>query len=67
MTVTELIQVLKNYPPDLQVAYCLYSEQALLSETDIKLADKCQPRSDGWVHDARPDKPKQTYVLLPGN
>jgi hypothetical protein len=67
MTVAELIEFLKTQPQDLQVAYKCYSEQALLEAKEIEIAEKCQPRLDGWIHDKRPDMPTQKYLLFPGN
>ena len=67
MTVAELIAFLQTQPQELQVAYRCYSEQVLLDATEIEIAEKCSPRPDGWIQDKRPDKPTQTYLLLPGN
>lgn len=67
MTVADLIEFLHTQPQDLQVAYAKYSEQVLLRADEITIAEKCEPRADGWIQDERPDKPKQTYLLLPGN
>lgn len=67
MTVKELIELLQSKPQDLQVAYQLHSEYCLLRAGDINIESLCQPRPDGWVHDARPDKPTQKYLVLPGN
>lgn len=67
MTVAEFIAYLQTHPQDLPVAYRCCSEQCLLEAEDIKIADMCQPRPDGWIQDKRPDKPTQTYLLLPGN
>lgn len=67
MTIAELIEVLKTKPQDLQVAYELYSEYCLLEAQHIKIRPLCAPRPDGWVHAARPDKPTQHYLVLPGN
>lgn len=67
MTVAELIAHLQTQPQDLQVAYECFSEQCLLEANDIKIADGCEPRPDGWIHHARPDQPKRSYLLLPGN
>lgn len=67
MTVADLIDLLKTFRQDLPVAYRCYSEQVMLTPFDIRVKD-CQPeRHDGWVHDARPDKPSVTYLMLPGN
>lgn len=67
MTVSELIEFLQKQPQNLQVAYQCCSEQVLLEADEIQIAEKCEPRPDGWIHDKRPDKPTQTYLLLPGN
>ena len=67
MTVAELIAYLQTQPQELQVAYRRCSEQVLLEVKEIEIAEKCQPRPDGWIQDKRPDKPTQTYLLLPGN
>lgn len=67
MTVAELIAFLQTQPQDVQVAYECYSEWCLLQAGDIKGAELCEPRADGWVHRKRPDRPTQTYLVLPGN
>ena len=67
MTVRELIQYLQQQPQDLQVAYEKYSEQCLLRVEEIKIAELCKPRNDGWIQLKRPDKASQRYLLLPGN
>ena len=67
MTVKELIKFLQTQPQDLQVCYRLYSEQCLLNADDIYIQEFQPPRNDGWVHSARPDKPKQSYLVFPGN
>lgn len=67
MTIAELISFLQAKPQDIQVAYRCCSEQVLLDANDIRLIDGCPPRPDGWVQDSRPDKPKQQYLLFPGN
>lgn len=64
MTVAELISLLQTKPQELQVAYHCCSEQVLLVAGDVEIIEKCQPRHDGWIHNARPDKPTQTYLLL---
>ena len=67
MTVRELIEFLKKQPQDMQVAYSCYSEQCLLEKDEImqKVCSEC--RADGWVHNARPDRPLVTYLVFPGN
>lgn len=67
MTVADLIEFLQRQPQNLQVAYRCYSEQVLLEADEIQIAEKCEPREDGWIQDERPDKQTQTYLLLPGN
>jgi len=67
MTVAELIAHLQTQPQDLQVAYCLHSEFALMYVDEIQIMELCEPRPDGWIHRARPDKPKQSYLVFPGN
>lgn len=67
MTVADFVAFLQTQPQELPVAYCLYSEQVLLQSRDIKVVELCLPRPDGWVHDKRPDRPHQRYLLLPGN
>lgn len=67
MTVAELIAYLQTQPQEAQVAYKRFSEQCLLSSEDIEVMEACAPRPDGWIQDKRPDKPAQTYLLLPGN
>ena len=65
MTVAELIELLKAQPPKIKVVYKVHSEQALLEPRHIQIKDLCHPRNDGWVHDERPDKPTETYLVLP--
>ena len=67
MAVKELIKFLQKQPQGLQVAFECYSEHCLLEFDDIKILDLCVPRDDGWVHDKRPDKKSQTYLIFPGN
>ena len=67
MTVKELIEFLKTQPQDIQVACRMYSEYSLLEIDEIGVLNLCLPRPDGWIHDARPDKPTQSYLVFPGN
>lgn len=67
VTVAELIDYLKQQPQDLPVAFKFHSEQVLLELLDIETKDLCEPRLDGWIHDARPDKPTRSYLVFPGN
>lgn len=65
MKIRELIELLKTFDPELDVAYAIHSEQCLLEPEDIDVVELCIPRPDGWIQDARPDKPTQTYVRFP--
>jgi hypothetical protein len=67
MTVAELIEHLRGFPQDLPVAYAIHSEYDELKSEQIRIKHLCLPRSDGWIHDARPDKPTVPYVVFPGN
>lgn len=67
MTVKELIALLQSKPQELQVAYPKYSEWCLLEANDIEIKSLCPARVDGWVHDARPDKPTEDHLVFPGN
>lgn len=67
MTVAEFIEVLKDLPQDLLVAYRRCSEQKLLEPREISIEEACWPRPDGWIQNKRPDMPAQTYLMLPGN
>lgn len=67
MRVKDLIALLQKHDQDLPVCYRLHSEQCLLESDDISVEDFQPPRNDGWVHDKRPDKPTQTYLVLLGN
>ena len=67
MTVKDLITFLKKQPQDLPIVYCCYSEQQLLKEDEICIAELCEPRPDGWVQNYRPDMPTKEYLRFPGN
>lgn len=67
MTVADLIEFLKTQPQDLLVVYQCCSEFDLLEQKHISIKALCAPRADGWVPDARPDKPTQQYLAFPGN
>lgn len=67
ITVKDLIVRLCKLPQDLPVAYALHSEYCLLELKDIEVSRQCEPRPDGWVQRARPDKPTIEYVVFPGN
>ena len=67
MTVADLIKFLQQQPQELQVAYSLYSEQAILEQEQITIVELCEPRKDGWIQDKRPDMPSKMYLLFPGN
>lgn len=67
VTVADLIAFLQQQDPTLLVVYQRFSEQCLLEIEEIEVQDLCEPRDDGWVHSARPDKPTQKYLCFPGN
>lgn len=67
MTVNELINELKKFPPDMLVARELYSEQKLLSGEDFGIVRLCRPRPDGWIQNYRKDMESIEYVLFDGN
>ena len=67
MIVAEFIELLKQQPQDIKVAYMMHSEQCLLAPEQISVAELCHPRSDSWVENKRPDKETELYLLLPGN
>lgn len=67
MTVAELIELLKTFPQDLPVAYRRFSEHFLLEANEVVIGELQPARADGWVHDARPDRPIIPYVVFPGN
>ena len=67
MTVADLIAFLETQPADLLVAYERCSEMCLLEPGSIVQGQGVAPRPDGWVANPRPDKPTQTYLILPGN
>lgn len=65
MTVADLIEILKSKPQDMKVIYRQYSERTMLKEVNIEFEEGCEPEPDGWVQNARPDKPSQTYLCFP--
>ena len=67
MKVKELIKFLQMQPQDLTVAYTYRSEQCLMEINEICIEELCEIRSDGWVANKRPDKPRALYLLFPGN
>ncbi len=67
MTVAELIEFLKTQPQELTVLYRCCSDQVELEAVEIRIAEFCLPRHDGWVQNKRPDMPSQPYLLFPGN
>ena len=64
MKVSELIKLLQAQPQDMQIVISQYSEYLLLTNESIAEIDLCESRLDGWVHDAREDKPKVKYLLI---
>jgi hypothetical protein len=67
MIVSELIEILKNYPQDIKVCFEKYSEHRLIEIDDIELVELCSPRPDGWIQNKRLDKETEIYLVFPGN
>lgn len=67
LTVGEFIAYLQTKPQDMLVAHRCCSEDVLLEIDEIEILEACPPRPDGWIQSARPDKPTQKYLRLPGN
>lgn len=67
MTVKELIEFLQEQPQDIQVSYRCCSESCLLESHEICVVEQCIERPDGWIQNARPDKPTKKYLEFPGN
>lgn len=67
MTVAELIEFLKKQPQDLLVGYNKHSEHILMEEEEIIVKILSDPRNDGWLHDVRPGRFSQSYLIFPGN
>jgi hypothetical protein len=67
MTVKELIAFLQLQDQDQEVAYTCMSEQCILDEYDIEIAELCEAREDGWIQNRRPDMKTKKYLLFPGN
>jgi hypothetical protein len=67
MNVRELINFLETLDQNMLVAYQIFSEQCVLEASELAVVELCEPRNDGWVQNARPDKPLVPYLLFPGN
>lgn len=67
MTVAELIALLQTQPQDLPVAFRQFSEYSVMEAEHIDLMDLQAARADGYIGDARPDKPTQQWLVFPGN
>lgn len=67
MKVYELINFLKTQPQDLDVVYRFCSENVMLTDGQVAVKNLGLARSDGWIPNARPDKPTQQYLVFPGN
>ena len=64
MKVSEMIRLLQTHPQDMQIVISQHSEYLLLTGDSLVEIDLCEWRNDGWVHDAREDKPKIKYLLI---
>lgn len=71
VTVGDLVEHLKTFDQSMPVGYHLHSEYQLLGlwEIEVKTATdwKAHGRTDGWIHEVRPDMPSINYLILPGN
>lgn len=67
MTVAELIKLLGEYPPHLEIVYKKYSEHVKLESEQIGVEHLCEDRGDGWVANARPNQRTKPYLRFPGN
>jgi len=66
-TVADLIAFLQTQRQDMPVCYMCCSEYNTFEHGDFQVIPLCYPRPDGWVHDARPDREAQEYLVFPGN
>lgn len=71
VTVRDLMAHLRNFRPNLPVAYALHSEYKLLELNEIEPMRLQPPRADGWIHDNfyNRDSALRTtdYLVFPGN
>jgi len=67
LTVGTLKKILDQHPDDMYIVYGCRSEQVLMMSDQVNTADLGQARNDNWVHNYRPDKPTQEYLVFPGN
>lgn len=67
ITVKELIAFLQTQPQDLVVAFEQYSDWSEMELDQIRACVAGVRRGDGYIPNARPDKPTQTYLVFPGN
>lgn len=64
MKVADLIEILKTFDPELPVAIPQWSENVLLEEEGVSVAELCEDRGDGWIANKRPDKPTIKYLVI---
>lgn len=64
MSVADLIELLKTCPQDMLVGISRHSEHCLLQQRNVQVLELCKPRSDGWIHDKRPDMDTQNYLII---
>ena len=62
MKIYDLIEQLRRYDPEMEVAVPLWSEYVQLEE--VKVMGMQPSREDGWIHRERSDKPKQLYLVI---
>lgn len=64
MQVKDLIESLLQYPQDLIVIVPESTEYCVLEKSEVRITEARLLRKDGWVANARPDKPTQKYVTI---
>lgn len=67
MKVSELIELLKKEPQDIEVVYECHSERCLMEPSQIYVMEGCEKRTDGWIQNKRPDMVSVRYLTFPGN
>ena len=63
-TVAAMIEYLKSLPQDMKIVKSEWSEHVLLEAKNFSIDELCVARPDGWVHEARPDKETERYLVI---
>ena len=64
MKVSDLVTLLLTLPQDIEVIVPQWSESRLLGPSGVAVVTRRSARTDGWVHDERPDKERQTFLEI---